>query len=100
MSADSPSFDIAEELSRLLPDRKSRRERSPKETIISFLEELTFRCHALLRNGQGSVETLEEWNAAVREALMRLDIYNMSPQTILESLLYRMRHATRQEAAG
>jgi DNA polymerase-3 subunit gamma/tau len=99
-SPDSPSFDIAEELSQLLPDRKGRRERSPKETIISFLEELTFRFLALLRDGRGSVETFEEWNAAVREALMRLDVYNMSPQTVLESLLYRMRHAARQEAAG
>jgi DNA polymerase III delta prime subunit len=98
-SPDSPPFDIAEELSQLLPDRKGRRERSPKETIVSFLEELIFRFHAQLREGRGSVETFEEWNAAVREALMRLDIYNMSPQTVLESLLYRMRHAARQEAA-
>ena len=97
---DQPAFDVAEELSQLLPDRKGRRERSPKETIISFLEELTFRFLALLRDGRGSMETLEEWNAAVREALMRLDMYNMSPQTVLESLLYRMRHAAGQEAAG
>jgi DNA polymerase-3 subunit gamma/tau len=100
VSPDPPSFDIAEELSRLLPDRKGRRERSPKETIISFLEELTIRFLALLRDGRGSMETFEEWNTAVREALMRLDIYNMSPQTVLESLLYRMRNAARQEAAG
>jgi DNA polymerase-3 subunit gamma/tau len=97
---DSPSFDITEELAQMLPDRKGRRERSPKEAVVSFLEELMLRFLALLRDGRGSVETLEEWNAAVREALMRLDIYNMSPQTVLESLLYRMRHAARQEAAG
>ena len=97
---ESPAFDIAEELSQLLPDRKGRRDRSPKETIASFLEELTFRFLALLRDGQGSLQTLEEWNTAVREALMRLDMYNMSPQTVLESLLYRMRQAARQEAAG
>lgn len=98
-SRDPPFFDITEELSHMTPERKARRERSPKETILSLLEELSIRFLALLRDGRVGVETLEEWNAAMREAQFRLDIYNMSPQTVLESLLYRMRRAARQEAA-
>jgi DNA polymerase III delta prime subunit len=96
-SEEIPAFDIAAELADLVPERKGRRERSPKETITSFLEELTIRFLAALHEGRASLETLDQWNAAVREALVRLDIYNMSPQTVVESLLYRMRDAARQE---
>ena len=41
------------------------------------------------------METLEEWTDAVKEALARIETYNMSPQTALESLFYRMRGAAR-----
>jgi DNA polymerase III delta prime subunit len=98
-SPDTPFFDISEELSRMTPERKLKRERSPKETIMSLLEELSIRFLELLRSGRVGVDTLEEWNAAMREAQFRLDIYNMGPQTVLESLLYRMRRAARQEAS-
>jgi DNA polymerase III delta prime subunit len=91
--------DILGELSDLFPDRRGR-ERSPKEAVGSFLEELTFRFHDRLRAGSTTVETLEEWTSAVKEALMRIETYNMSPQTAVESLYYRMRDVARQEGVS
>jgi DNA polymerase III delta prime subunit len=91
--------DILGELSDLFPDRRGR-ERSPKEAVGSFLEELTFRFHDRLRAGRTTVETLEEWTSAVKEALMRIETYNMSPQTAVESLYYRMRDVARQEGVS
>lgn len=92
---DTGEVDILGELAELFPDRRGR-ERSPKEAIGSFLEELTFRFHDRLRAGRGTIETLEEWTSAVKDALMRIETYNMSPQTAVESLYYRMRDAARQ----
>jgi DNA polymerase-3 subunit gamma/tau len=85
--------DILAELAELFPDRRGSRERSPKEAISSFLEELTFRFQDRLRAGGTPVETLEEWTSAVKEALVRIETYNMSPQTAVESLFYQMRDA-------
>jgi DNA polymerase III delta prime subunit len=93
-AAEAGGADILAELADLFPDRRGR-ERSPKEAIGSFLEELTFRFHERLRAGGTSVETLEAWTAAVKDALARIETYNMSPQTVVESLFYRMRDAAR-----
>jgi DNA polymerase III delta prime subunit len=87
------SVDIIAELGELFPDRRGQRERPLRETTASFLEELTFRLHELMREGQASLDVLEGWNVAVREALARLDTYNISPQTAVESMFYRMRSA-------
>ena len=46
--------------------------------------------------GTTAVETLEEWTSAVKEALVRIETYNMTPQTAVESLYYRTRDAARQ----
>jgi DNA polymerase III delta prime subunit len=95
--------DILAELAELFPDRRAREpnarspaQLSPKEAISSFLEELTFRFQELLRAGGTPVETLEEWTAAVKDALARIETYNMSPQTAVESLFYRMRAVARR----
>jgi len=89
------SVDIIAELSELFPDRRTQKDRSPKEACASFLEELTSRFGEARREGRARVDTLEVWLAAVREAFSRLDVYNMSPQTVVETLFYRMRDAAR-----
>jgi hypothetical protein len=85
--------DITAELSELFPERRGPKERSPKEAVVSFLEEMTFRFSEAHRRGSVSSDTLEEWVEAVREAFTRLDVYNISPQTAIEALSYRMREA-------
>ena len=92
-AADARSVDILAELAELFPDRRGSRERSPKEAVGSFLEELTFRFHDRLRGGDTAIETLEQWTSAVKEALVRIETYNMSPQAVVESLFHQMRAA-------
>jgi DNA polymerase III delta prime subunit len=94
-TAGAGGVDILAELADLFPDRRGR-ERSPKEAVSSFLEELTFRFHERLRAGSTPVEMLEEWSTAVKDALARIETYNISPQTAVESLFYRMRDAARR----
>ena len=68
--------------------------------MISFLEELTFRIADARRQGTAETDTLEEWMEAVREAYTRLDVYNMSPPTVVETLFYRMRDAAATNPLG
>jgi DNA polymerase-3 subunit gamma/tau len=89
------AVDIIAELSELFPDRRAQKDRPPKEACASFLEELTGRFGEARREGRARVDTLEEWLAAVREAFSRLDVYNVSPQTVVETLFYRMRDVAR-----
>ena len=63
----------------------------PERPIVSFLEELTFRFPTTLRAGRRDAGDPGRVDTAVREALMRLDIYNMSPQTGVE--VPRLPHA-------
>jgi hypothetical protein len=93
--SESGAVDIIAELSELFPDRRGQKGRAPKEACASFLEELTVRLGESLREGRARLDTLEEWLAAVRGAFLRLDVYNVSPQTIVETLFYRMREAAR-----
>jgi hypothetical protein len=87
------AVDILAELSDLFPDRRAQKDRPVKEACASFLEELTGRFGEERREGRSRMDTLEEWLAAVREAFSRLDVYNVSPQTVVETLFYRMRDA-------
>jgi DNA polymerase-3 subunit gamma/tau len=97
---DAPdSQDILAQMAEMLSERKSARDRMPRDTIAFFLEELLARMRGMLR-GLPGVETLEIWTEAVREAHARLDTYNMNPATILESLYLRMRAAPSREHAG
>ena len=89
---------VVEQLSELFPERGQKRERSPKEVAGSFLEELTFRFHEILRQGTGSVDMLEGWTQAVREASARMETYNMNPAEVLEAMYHRMR-ADREASA-
>jgi DNA polymerase III delta prime subunit len=99
IGARTGELDIVAELSELLPERRGQKERSPREAVISFLEELTFRFADARRQGTARTDTLEEWMEAVREAYTRLDVYNMNPPTVVETLFYRMRDATGTKAA-
>ena len=87
------AVDILAELSDLFPDRRAQKDRPVKEACAAFLEELTGRFGEERREGRSRMDTLEEWLAAVREAFSRLDVYNVSPQTVVETLFYRMRDA-------
>jgi DNA polymerase III delta prime subunit len=95
--------DIAEEMSGLLPARSAaarggRPERSPREAVVSFLEELTFRFSDVRRQGGAEIHVLEEWVEAVRDAFTRLDVYNITAPTVVEALFYRMRDAFHGES--
>ncbi|HEY9593151.1 MAG TPA: hypothetical protein VHE79_01645 [Spirochaetia bacterium] len=87
--------DVLGEMADLFPERKAQRDRSQKESVVSFLEELSRRFHDALRAGAVDPEVLSRWAARVRDALMRLETYNMSPGEVLESLFYAMRDARR-----
>jgi len=50
-----------------------------------------------LHSGTASLEVLEDWADAVRESLMRMETFNMSPSTVMEALFLRMREAARGE---
>ncbi|MGA2378270.1 MAG: hypothetical protein ABSG85_03065, partial [Spirochaetia bacterium] len=94
--ANDPGVDIVEEMSELLPERKPQRGRSSRETLASFLEELMTHLGELLREGSASPESLERWSAAARDALARIESYNMQPAAVVEALFYRLR----EEGAG
>ncbi len=99
LSTEEADGDILAELADLFPsDRRSARERSPKEAVISLLEELTLRFQDPLRSGAVELEVLEDWTAAVRESLMRMETYNMSPAAAVEALYLRMKETARREA--
>lgn len=99
LQSESDGGDILAELAELVPsERRGGRDRGQKEAVASFLEELTFRFQALLRAAAAPRDVLEEWGAAVREAMMRVDAYNMHPATVVEALLLKMRDALRREA--
>jgi DNA polymerase III delta prime subunit len=95
------STDILEELAELFTSRKNQ-----KEATASFIEELGFRLRELLRGApaQGarpiavSLHTLEQWSAAVRESLGKLEL-NISPPSVLEALFLRMREIRGREGA-
>jgi len=85
------SVDILSELSEIFPERGGAG-RPVKETGISFLEELAELLRRAARDA-GEVEPLEQWRDALRDAQMRMDVLNMAPQAVVESLFYRMRGA-------
>jgi DNA polymerase III delta prime subunit len=92
--------DAMSEMTELLPERRGQKDRSARETVVSFLEELTFRFSSSLRTGRLSHELLSRWNESVREALLRLETFNMNPSEVLESLYYGMRAAADQSGAS
>jgi hypothetical protein len=92
------SVDILSELIDIFPERGGAG-RPLKETGMSFLEEVSSRLRGFVRTG-GAVEVLEEWREALREAQSRIEILNISPQAVVESLFYRMRDALRGGALG
>jgi len=83
--------DIVEEMAELLPERSSKRGRSTRETISSFLEELMTHLGELLREGSAPPEALERWSAAARDAHARVESLNMQPSAVMEALYYRVR---------
>ena len=83
--------DIVEEMAELLPERTTKRGRSSRETLSSFLEELLTHLGELLREGGVSTESLERWNAAARDAHARVESLNMQPSAVMEALYYRVR---------
>ncbi len=83
--------DIVGEMSELLPERPSKRGRSSRETVSSFLEELMAHFGQLLREGSAPAESLERWSAAARDAHARIESLNMQPSAVVEALYYRVR---------
>jgi DNA polymerase-3 subunit delta' len=81
------SADIRKEMEALFPGPAQR----DREAVISFLEELTLFMQCALRQSAAELQTLERWNRAVREAQARIDLANMNPLTVVESLFLRMR---------
>jgi len=98
VSEQGPAVDIVGEIEEVLSGGRSK-----KETIASLLEELTLRFRALLHEKAIPTDMLEEWGRAIRESHLRLELYNISPASVVESLFYRMRlsaHYDRASAAG
>lgn len=87
------STDILEELAELFTSRKNQ-----KEAAASFMEELGFRLREMLRGAPAQAQrriaaplhALEQWSAAVRESLGKLEL-NISPPNVVEALFLRMR---------
>ncbi len=52
-----PGVDIVEEMSELMPERRTQRARSSRDTLSSFLEELVTHLGELLRQGSAAVES-------------------------------------------
>jgi DNA polymerase-3 subunit gamma/tau len=92
------STDILAELVDIFPERGGAG-RPLKETGLAFLEELSSRLREYVRSGS-AVDVLEEWREALREAQTRIEVLNMSPQSVVESLFYRMRDALRGGSLG
>jgi DNA polymerase-3 subunit gamma/tau len=74
--------DIVEEMSELLPERRTQRTNSTRDLLSSFLEELLRHLGELLRQ--------ERWSAAVRDAYARIESFNMQPSEVIEALYYRL----------
>lgn len=101
INPDHTDIDVLGELADLLPsDRRSAREKNQREAVLSFLEELTLRLQEPLRAGTIPLEMAEEWSGAMRESLMRIETFNMSPATVIEALYIRMRETARRDADG
>ncbi len=64
---------------------------------LSFLEEVGTRLLPLVRGG--SLDVLEEWRDALREAQVRVEVLNMAAPTVVESLFLRMRSVVAAEPA-
>jgi len=86
------SRDIIAQLPEIFPARGPGAARPPRETALFFLEELAARLRGLVRDGM-SVDVLEEWREALREAQMRIEVLNLAPPAAVESLYFRMREA-------
>jgi DNA polymerase-3 subunit gamma/tau len=94
-------IDVLADLADLFPsDRRSAREKNQREAVLSFLEELTLRIQEPVRRGTIPLETAEEWTGAIRESLMRIETFNMSPATVVEALYISMRETARRDADG
>jgi DNA polymerase III delta prime subunit len=86
-----PAVDIVEEMAELLPEGGPRRGKSSRETMSSFLEELSTCMGSLLRSGTLPADALEKWSLATRDAASRIESLNMQPAGVLEALYYRLR---------
>lgn len=82
--------DIVENMAEIL-SAKAGRDKLSREIATSFLEELLGGMHARMQSGAVAAEILEQWVDAAREAHQRLETFNMSPATVVESLFFRMR---------
>ncbi len=89
--ANDPGIDIVEEMSDLIPERRTQRARYSRDTLSSFLEELVSHLGELLRQGSAATDSLERWSAAVRDAHARIETFNMQPSGVVEALFYRLR---------
>jgi DNA polymerase-3 subunit gamma/tau len=85
-----PSVDVVEEMSDLIPERKSYRAKPSRDIFSSFLEELLRHLAEALRQGSVSVESLEGWSAAIRDAHTRIESFNLHPSGVVEALFYRL----------
>ena len=85
--------DILADLAELFPARGPNAARPARETLLFFLEEMAGRLRGLI--GGVSLDVLEEWREALREAQSRIEVLNLQPQAVLESLYLRMRGAAR-----
>jgi DNA polymerase-3 subunit gamma/tau len=92
------SRDIIAELPEIFPARGAAAARVPRESALYFLEELAGRMRAMVRDGT-PVEVLEEWREALREAQARIEVLNLAPAAVVESLYYRLRAAAQGSAA-
>jgi DNA polymerase-3 subunit gamma/tau len=86
-----PPTDILKELAEMFPGSIQR----DREPALSFLEELTLFMRGALRQSSLDVDSAEEWLRAVREAQVRIDLLNMNPQTVIESLFLKLSAARR-----
>jgi DNA polymerase-3 subunit gamma/tau len=82
--------DIVKEMEELFQKRGSR----DREAVLSFLEELTMFMQCALREASVGIDALEEWNRAVREAQVRVELFNISAQEAVEGLFLRLRRAS------
>jgi DNA polymerase-3 subunit delta' len=84
---ESPPSEILKDMQELFPGPAQR----DREAVLSFLEDLLSHMRRALRGAAVELDTLERWTRAVREAQTRIDLANMNPQTVVESLFLRMR---------
>lgn len=70
-----------------------------------FLEELAEQCSAHLRGTfpdqeERVLDVMEIWNRMLQEHRRRIEVYNMNPEHVLETLYYEMRHGLKQVSQG